>query len=293
MTIKDAIELYIQFLLAEKGDAQKTAESYGTDLRLYFEYYKAISDTSELQIDQLTDYVRIEAKNDISPSSIARKISSIRNFYLFLSNEKIIDLDIPKINPPKRIKRLPSYLSYDEVDKLLDQPNVDKDDEQRDKAMLEVMYSTGLRVSELVSLKRGQVDMTNGLIKVRGKGSKERTVPIGSFAIDFLKLYIDGARSRNVGNKTPHLFLNRRGGVITRQYFFKSIKRFALQAGIEKNVSPHTLRHCFATHMLENGADLVAVQKMLGHTNLSTTQIYTHINQERIISAYDLYSKRK
>ncbi len=293
MTITDAIDLYLQFILAEKGDAANTAVSYETDLKLFFEAFPSITATEELDTTQLGDYVKIESRNGISPSSVARKLSAIRNFYIFLNNEKIIDLDIPKLEPPKKMKRLPTYLSYKEVNALLEMPNINRADGQRDRAMLEVMYSTGLRVSELVSLKRGQVDMKNGLVKVKGKGSKERTVPIGSFAIKYLQAYIDDGRKNNKGAKTPHLFLNRNGGVITRQYFFMAVKKYALQAGIDKDISPHTLRHCFATHMLENGADLVAVQKMLGHTNLSTTQIYTHISQERIISAYDLYTKRK
>ena len=159
--------------------------------------------------------------------------------------------------------------------------------------MIETMYASGLRVSELLALEKGKVDLKHGVITVFGKGAKERKIPVGDFAIEYIKQYLEGPRKKNPGSGTKYLFLNRYGKPLSRQYFFKQIKKYALESGIETNISPHTLRHCFATHLLENGAQLRAVQEMLGHTNIATTQIYTHISTKRIISAYDLYMKGK
>jgi integrase/recombinase XerD len=163
----------------------------------------------------------------------------------------------------------------------------------RDRAMLEVMYASGLRVSELCSLKLGEVNLINHLLTIYGKGNKQRSVPLSSFAGDYLQKYLDGPRARNKGRSSEYVFLNRNGKPISRVYFFTQIKKYAKKAGIETPISPHTLRHCFATHLLENGADLRSVQEMLGHSKIATTQIYTHVSSKRIMSAYDLYSKRK
>ena len=176
---------------------------------------------------------------------------------------------------------------------MLDAPNTETSEGQRDKAMLEVMYASGLRVSELVSLQKSQVDMYNHMITIFGKGNKERRVPISTFALKYLKLYVNEGRKKHDKKKSNYLFLNKKGDPISRIYFFKQVKKYGLQAGIDANISPHTLRHCFATHLINKGADLLAVQKMLGHENISTTQIYTHVSMERTKSAYDLFMKNK
>ena len=159
--------------------------------------------------------------------------------------------------------------------------------------MLETMYASGLRVSELINLERSRLNMKRGVIKVMGKGSKERIVPIGEFALEYVIKYIEEARQFNVGKNSKYLFLNRKGKPISRIYFFKQVRKYALRAGIDKEISPHTLRHCFATHLLEEGAELRAVQEMLGHSNIATTQIYTHLSKNRIKSAYDLFMNKK
>ena len=216
-----------------------------------------------------------------------------KNFYLFLEKEHIIETQLTKFDKPKGSKRLPTCISIEEVEALLESPNIEKTEGLRDRAMLEVMYSSGLRVSELLSLKISQINFEKGIIKIIGKGSKERHVPIGDYALEYLNKYIEGPRRRNPGKNSEYAFLNRYGMPLSRQYFFLQIKKYAIAAGIKEEISPHTLRHCFATHMLENGAELRAVQEMLGHTNIATTQIYTNISSKRILSAYDLYSKRK
>ena len=163
----------------------------------------------------------------------------------------------------------------------------------RDRAMLELMYSSGMRVSELLSLQINKINFSKGIIKIVGKGNKERYVPVGDFAIEYIDKYVNGPRKQNIGKRSKYLFLNRYGKPLSRQYFFLQVKKYASEANIEQSISPHTLRHCFATHMLENGAELRAVQELLGHSNISTTEIYTNISTKRILSAYDLYSKRK
>ena len=214
------------------------------------------------------------------------------------SSMEIIDENInPNIHlnvvTPKREKHLPSYLSVDEVETLLNAPDLKKDGEYRDKAMLEVMYASGLRVSELINLSKQDINFQQKILKIKGKGDKQRLVPIGDFAMEYLNNYLNLVRSKNIGQTSKYIFLNSRGQKISRQYFFKQVKKYAKRANIDKKISPHTLRHCFATHLLEAGADIRMVQEMLGHANIETTQIYTQISAKRIISAYDLYSKQK
>ncbi len=235
----------------------------------------------------------VQSEAGLSASTILRRLSATRNFFLFLSSEKIIDLDIPKLKGPKLPKKLPLVMTEEEVDGLLEAPDMRKKGGIRDRAMLEVMYSSGLRVSELVSLKLKQIDFENGTITIIGKGDKQRSIPIGEFALEYLSKYIDEVRSKSRFRKSNYVFLNKNGEPISRIYFWKQIKAYAEKAGIDKDISPHTLRHCFATHLLENGADLRMVQEMLGHSNIATTQIYTHVSSKRIMSAYDKYGLRK
>lgn len=293
MEISKAEELYYQYLRVEKGVGPITLEDYKEDLDIFFREFADKSDTSDLRLSDIKDFITIQSEAGLSASTILRRLSTTRNFYLFLSNEKIIDINIPKIEGPKLPKKLPLVMSEEEVESLLEAPDMSKPSGVRDRAMLEVMYSSGLRVSELVSLQLKQIDAENGIITIIGKGNKQRSVPIGEFALEYLSKYISEVRSRNPGRKGKYVFLNRNGEPISRVYFWKQIKSYALKAGIDKEISPHTLRHCFATHLLENGADLRMVQEMLGHSNIATTQIYTHVSSKRIISAYDKYGLRK
>ncbi len=292
MEINDAGELFQQYLLAEKGLSLQTVNSYMNDLKQFFSYNKK-ERVEELEVDDLEDFLHYQNNIQRLISTVLRRISSIRMFYLFLKREGYYKGDIPEIVPPKKAETLPNCLSVEEVDMLLNTPNMKSASGIRDRAMLEVMYASGLRVSELLSLEKAKVNLTKGIITIKGKGAKERKVPIGDFAIEYVIKYIDEVRSHNPGKGSKYLFLNRQGKPLSRVYFFKQIKKYALEAGIMENISPHTLRHCFATHLIENGAELRAVQEMLGHANLATTQIYTHVSSKRIISAYDLYMKGK
>lgn len=294
MEISDAIDLFEQYILAEKGLSKLTLTSYLEDLKHFFIYFKGKKDTDDLLGTDLYEFLKYELSIGKSISTALRRLSSTKSFYLFLKRENIIKDEIPNIETPKKPLTLPNCLSVEEVDALLDAPDVSKPEGLRDKAMIELMYASGLRVSELLSLERKKINLDKGIVTIFGKGAKERKVPVGDFALEYIKEYINGPRKKNPGKDSKFLFLNRYGQPLSRQYFFLQIKKYAGMVGIDtRQISPHTLRHCFATHLLENGAQLRAVQEMLGHTNVATTQIYTHISTKRIISAYDLYMKKK
>ena len=291
-SIIEALSDYYVYLIGERGLAKTTVEDYKEDLTLFFDYFPNKETTADLKPDtDLGDLAVLESNAQKSPNTIARRMSTLHNFYLFLSKQGYIDPPQGKPARPKIPKRLPNVLSFEEIERLLDQPDPSEESGARDKAMLETMYATGLRVSELCDLELPDIDRSHRLIKVKfGKGGKERSVPISKFALEWLTLYIDVYRAQNKGSASRKAFLSKRGTPITRQYFFMAVKRYAEMAGIDPiSVSPHTLRHSFATHLLENGANLRAVQEMLGHTHLSTTQIYTHVSSRRIKEAYATY----
>lgn len=292
MKLDDACDLYFQYLRVEKGVSNETIRNYAYDLKQFFIALPKQSTDDMLSTD-ITDFVTIQMKNQLSVPTILRRISSTMNFYLFLEREHIIDFVVKDFDRPRKMKNLPKIISVEQVEDLLNAPDLSKDEGFRDRTMLELMYCSGLRVSELHSLKVKQINLEKQIIDVIGKGNKQRKVPVGEYALDFVKQYIEEHRIHNPGKKSSYLFLNRYGKPLSRQYFFLQIKKYAKEAGIEEDISPHTLRHCFATHMLENGAELRALQEMLGHTNLSTTQIYTNISTKRILDAYDLFTKRK
>ncbi|MFA6851750.1 MAG: site-specific tyrosine recombinase/integron integrase [Bacilli bacterium] len=293
MDIKDAIDLYEQYILAEKGLSNQTVKSYLDDLKQFFLFFHQRTRVEDLMGTDLVDFLRYEFSIGLSASTVLRRLSSTKSFFIFLKKEGYLQDDIPEIDTPKKPEHLPHCLSVEEIDRLLDMPDMEKPEGIRDRAMLETMYATGLRVSELLSLERSKVNLKAGVVNVMGKGAKERKVPIGDYAIECIAKYLDEVRCKNEGRDSKYLFLNRYGKPLSRQYFFKQVKKYASIAGIEVSISPHTLRHCFATHLLENGAQLVAVQQMLGHTNIATTQIYTHVSTKRILSAYDLYMRKK
>lgn len=294
MEINESFDAFIQYSRVERGVSEITVKNYREDFKIFLLSFPDVKTTDDLNVDMLPEFVRRQDELARSSSTILRRYSLLRNYFSFLNEEDILHEEIPDVDKPKSSKRLPFVMSNEEVDELLEAPDISKDNGMRDRAMLELMYATGLRVSELLSLRFRNVNMQNGLITVYGKGNKQRSVPVSSFALEFLRKYIDGPRKRVKGSKdTDIIFLNRDGKALSRTYFFMQVKRYAEEKGIDSSVSPHTLRHCFATHLLENGASLRAVQEMLGHSNIATTQIYTEVSTKRIMSAYDLYASRK
>ncbi len=295
MEINEAFDNFIQYLRTDGGGiSNQTVKNYREDFKIFLQTFEQVKTTDDINVDMLPEFVRRQDELARSSATILRRYSLIKNFFSFLLEEGKINEEIPDVDKPKSSKRLPFVLSTEEVDELLEAPDISKDNGMRDRAMLEVMYATGLRVSELLALEFKNVNMENKIITLYGKGDKQRSVPVSPFALEFLRKYIDGPRKRVKGSKnTSIIFLNRDGKAISRTYFFMQIKRYAEQKGIDSAVSPHTIRHCFATHLLENGASLRAVQEMLGHSNIATTQIYTEVSTKRIMSAYDLYAQRK
>lgn len=292
MNLKDAKDKYFQYLRVEKGVSNNTILNYDYDFKKFFTCLNK-QDTNEFASNDIQMFARKEIENGISIPTVLRRISSIKNFYLFLEKEKILNFTLDNFDKPKEIKKLPVCISEEQVEALLNAPDLSKPEGKRDKAMLEILYSSGLRVSELLSLKLKQINFDKGIIKIIGKGNKERIVPIGEYALDYLNIHLNEGRNKFKSLNSEYIFLNRYGEPISRVYFFKQVKKYAKEASIEEDISPHTLRHCFATHMLEHGAELRVVQEILGHTNIATTQIYTNISSKHILDAYDLYSKRK
>ena len=295
MKNKKILEDYQMHLITMKHINEKSSVySYTDDIKKYIEYMESIGikDVTRIKEDDLINYLKYLDDNYYEISSVARKIVSIKSFHSFLEeNYNIPDISL-KINSPKFYRRLPEILSIEEVDNLLD-IKTDNAFDYRNKAMLELMYSSGLRVSELVSLKLSDIDLENKIVRCIGKGNKERIVPIGDYALDYLKKYIDEYRPElKKGYYTDSLFLNNHGKEITRQGFFLIIKKIAKEKKIEKNITPHMLRHSFATHLLNNGADLRTIQEMLGHSNISTTQIYTNLTTDILKENYKLYERR-
>ena len=291
MEIIDAVDRYHQYVLVEKGLSTQTWSSYLEDIQTFFNYFGDKNNTDDLLETDLYEFLKYELSIGHSVSTALRRLSSTRGFYLFLKKEGIYSGNIPDIETPKKPKHLPNCLSEEEVEALLNAPDLTTPSGLRDKAMLETMYSSGLRVSELLKLEKGQVNFTKGVITVFGKGAKERKVPIADYAVDFIKQYIKEVRNKGKNKESKFLFLSLKGEQLSRVYFFKQVKKYSELAGIETNVSPHTLRHSFATHLLNHGAQLRIVQSMLGHTNIATTQIYTHVSSEKLKSDYDKIMK--
>lgn len=282
---------FINYLAVERGLAQNTLESYGRDLRQYNDYLS----NSHLDLIKNTDrntilnYLRSLQSKGRAVSTISRNLAAIKSYYQYLMRERYIDQDpAANLESPKLEKKLPKILTISEVEELLKQPNTTLPAGLRDKAMLELLYATGIRVSELIALNISDVNLDMAYIKCYGKGAKERIVPLGSIAARCVQEYMNKGRSKLVRTyDEPALFVNHHGNRLTRQGFWKIIKKYAQEANINKDITPHTLRHSFATHLLENGADLRSVQEMLGHADISTTQIYTHVTKNRLKEVYD------
>jgi integrase/recombinase XerD len=277
---------YLNYLLVEKGLARKTIESYSSDLRRFLNFIreKGISEIVDCDTQDILQYLIHLRQEGLGASSRARHLVSLRGFFKFLLHEKVIDQNPAKVvDLPKKTLRLPNVLSPRDVQKLLDTPDAKTPKGVRDAAMLELIYAAGLRVSELTGLKVRDINMDGCFVRVFGKGSKERVVPFGSYARQKIDLYLQQARNDLLkGQVSPYLFIGRPGKPMTRQGFWKLLDRCARKAGIRKKITPHTLRHSFATHLLEGGADLRSVQIMLGHVDIATTQIYTHVAQSHL-----------
>ncbi len=296
MASKSSVELidwFIDILWVEQGLSENTLVAYRRDLKIFSEFLKQTSLQHATHSD-IADYIAQRFKQGGSSRTAARILSSIRRFYGLLLREGSIDSDPTElIDLPKIGMHLPVSLSEYDVEALLQAPDVEDELGFRDKVMLEVLYATGLRVSELVSLMFAQINLQQGCIRLTGKGNKERLVPMGEVAVSWIERYVLECRPAILsGNQSDSLFVTRRGSLMTRQAFWYIIKRYTLQAGINQDVSPHTLRHAFATHLLNHGADLRVVQLLLGHSDLSTTQIYTHIAQERLKDLHSNYHPR-
>lgn len=294
--LTEALEEYFHFLQIERGLSDNTLKSYRRDLEEYVKYLdKVLSKTNWDTISRydISSFLYMLKDNGKSSATISRHISSIRSFHQFLVREQISNVDPSfHIETPKKERKLPDVLSQKEVELLLD-INESSPLGIRNKAMLELLYATGLRVSELISLKLSDLHLTMGFLQCFGKGSKERIVPIGNIAIEKVDNYIKYARPELVKKQsTDVVFVNQHGRALSRQGFWKILKKIAKDNGIEKTITPHTLRHSFATHLLENGADLRIVQEMLGHEDISTTQIYTHVTKARLKDIYKTYHPR-
>lgn len=295
---QDILETYLYYLRIERGLSENTIKSYERDIKQYLEYIESNKMDSLNQITRYHILSFLQKQREIgkSSNSIVRMVSSLRKFHQYLALEKIIDHDpMELIDTPKKVKTLPEVISLESVEKLIEISDTNTTLGLRDRAILELMYATGLRISELCHLKMNELHLTMSLIQTRGKGNKERIIPISDTAKQWLELYLDTSRvtlNNKNSSDSPYVFLNARGGSLSRQGVWKKIKQLVNQAGISQNVTPHTLRHSFATHLLENGADLRIVQELLGHSDISTTQIYTHITKHRLQSVYKNYHPR-
>jgi integrase/recombinase XerD len=292
-----AIDSYLTYLRDVRRMSANTLESYARDLALLAEFAdKCTSPVANLQRRDLETFVRQLMSSGLAPRSVARTVACVRGFYRFAATEQKRDSSpADDLRPPRAWTALPKFLSLEEVDRLLDQPDTATARGLRDKALIEVLYATGLRVSELIGLRAGDLNLDEGYLTCIGKGDKQRMVPLGHEAADWVRRYLREGRPALLRKKSsPWLFVNARdGGPLSRVGFWKVLKEYGRKAGISRDLSPHVLRHSFATHLLERGADLRMIQMMLGHADLSTTQIYTHVLEARLRAAYEKFHPRK
>jgi integrase/recombinase XerD len=294
--MQELLARYLNYLLIERGVAQNTLEAYGRDLQRFtlFLQEKGITELNEVMPEVIIEYlVRIKDEG-LSANSMNRSLAALRGLYKYLVQEKLVEqTPLANIELAKVWMRLPDTISREEMVLILTQPGLETAAALRDSAMLELLYATGIRVSELIGLTMNSINWQVGFLTAMGKGSKERIVPIGKAAYDCTRLYVDRARPQLMrGKSTDVLFLNRFGGKFTRQGLWKTVVRYAKKVGLQKKVHPHTFRHSFASHLLEGGADLRTVQVMLGHADISTTQIYTHITRDWLKEIHQKYHPR-
>jgi len=298
-SIYDYIKNFLFVLKVERGLSDNTLDSYSRDLYRFSKYLSdhKIERLNEVTYETLTGYLFLLSDIGLAASSIARNISSLKSFCKYLLIEKIIQNDpAENIISPKTARKIPDVLEPQEIELLLNQPDYTTTTGLRDRALLEFLYATGLRISELITMKKSDLYFSEEFIRVLGKGGKERIVPIGRIAIEWTQKYINKSRIRLIKNYSKPrgcVFLNWRGNPLSRMGFWKILKSYILSAGITKKASPHTIRHSFATHLLEGGADLRAVQEMLGHSDISTTQIYTHIDRDYLLQEHKRFHPRE
>ncbi len=292
MEIDSAFNKYLRYLKIEKNLLNNSLIDYKEDFLEFKKIFPDIEDTNLISKNTLDNFIYEESYKNMKPKTISRRISTIKNFFIFLETEYIITNIVKDVELPKLDKHLPSYLTIEEISKLLDYfkfKSNENDKNYRDYVLIFTMYSAGLRVSELCNLQIKNVNLSERLIKIKGKGDKEREVPINLNCLNSIDFYIKNIRNKNKIIDKQYIFLNSSGKRISRQYIYLLIKDAIKDLNINKNISPHSLRHSLATHLLANGADLRIVQELLGHSNIETTEIYTHINEDQKRKVYDLY----
>lgn len=292
----DWIEQFLNYISVERGLSVNTISSYKRDLKIFQRHLEAkkISFWKAVSRAEINSFLLKRREEGINPASVARELVAIKMFFRFLCQEGLLKEDPTSVlEAPRLWKRLPETLSVEEVERILKRPKTDNPIGFRDRTCLEMLYATGMRVSEAAGLKVNDVNLDVGFVRCRGKGDKERIIPVGKIAIKYLNNYLSSIRPALAKkNIEPYLFLSHLGKRISRQSIWKMLKKYARQTGIKKEIGPHTLRHSFATHLLERGADLRVVQEMLGHANISTTQIYTHVNKERLKAIHRMFHPR-
>lgn len=292
----ELIDQYLHYLVVERNLSKNTVEGYVRDVVRFLRAEKIETVQDLLMVDRgaIVLYLGRLQEDGLSSRSLSRHLVSIRQFFRYVAGEKLrLDNPAEEVESPRLDKTLPRFLDEDEVRRLLGQPDPATPEGLRDLAMLELLYATGLRVSELISVTLNDINLDRNFVRTTGKGNKDRIVPIGDYASEALRLYLQMGREALLrGRSSPYCFVSRRGGPLSRQAFWKRLKIYARQAGLSSDVSPHHLRHSFATHLLERGADLRALQEMLGHANVVTTEIYTHVLREKVRTLYDRYHPR-
>lgn len=294
--VESLIDSFLDHLAVERGLSANTRSAYRSDLAKFLTFLRLrhIEHLSGAERHHITEYLLAQRKQGLSPRSLSRQLAALRMFFRFLNREKLLPADVTQtVDSPKLWRTLPLTLTYEEVDRLLAAPDAAKNLGLRDRAILEFMYATGLRVSEVAKIKINDVNLDAGFLRTVGKGNKERIVPLGRQSIDWIHRYLAEVRpalskSKNAGE----LFVSARGKGLSRKTIWLLIKKYSRKAGISKNIKPHTLRHSFATHLLDNGGDLRVIQEMLGHADIATTQIYTHIDQGRLKQTHYRYHPR-
>lgn len=294
--MRELIDTFLNYLSVERGLSNNTISAYRRDLNLYvgFLLKNQIDALGKASKNDIVNFMLFQKDQGLSVNSISRRLTAVRIFYRFLVRERLLKTDPSSlVDSPKTWKKIPDALSLNEIELLINQPNIRKMQGIRDRAVLEVLYATGMRVSEVVNLKLDNVKLDVGFVRCIGKGNKERIIPLGKKAVESINRYLSDSRMSFLNQKeSDFLFLNRFGNKISRQSLWKLIKKYAKSAKIKNPIKPHILRHSFATHLLEHGADLRSVQEMLGHSNISTTQIYTHINKDRLKTIHKTFHPR-
>jgi integrase/recombinase XerD len=294
--MKEFIATFLDYLSVERGLSANTISAYRLDLNYYLDFLKqhGVDGLHKITREDISGFMQSQKDKGISVNSISRRLAAIRMFHRFLARERLTKTDPSNlVDSPKLWKKIPDTLSLNEVEAIIAQPDIRKSQGIRDKAILEAMYSTGMRISEVVDLKKDNVNLEIGFLRCIGKGNKERVIPLGKKAVAAIARYIKVGRPDLLRKReSEFLFVSRLGKRISRQSLWKIIKRCALAAKIKKSIKPHILRHTFATHLLEKGADLRSVQEMLGHANISTTQVYTHVNHERLKAIHRQFHPR-